>query len=157
MHQDSRGKYDLIDISQKRGNVSQDRANSCKRLLLTKKHIDIENSFLVYFWIGFTFLIYFKRLLFITALVSNVTDAVEMLIQHFAAATDQSELALLGDSKQSPACAKIALNALCPALYAIFRDGLKENIETSFGAVNNSVWQMVEATARQGNELSMTP
>ncbi|XP_045496759.1 uncharacterized protein LOC123695089 isoform X8 [Colias croceus] len=84
------------------------------------------------------------------ALVSNVTDAVEMLIQHFSTATDQAELAFLGDSKQSPACAKIALNALCPALYAIFRDGLKENIETSFGAVNNSVWQMVESTARQG-------
>ncbi|XP_072929165.1 uncharacterized protein [Epargyreus clarus] len=84
------------------------------------------------------------------ALVSNVTDAVEMLIQHFSPATDQAELAFLGDSKQSPACAKIALNALCPALYAIFRDGLKESIETSFGSVNNSVWQMVEATARQG-------
>ncbi|KAI5631666.1 RUN domain-containing protein [Phthorimaea operculella] len=84
------------------------------------------------------------------ALVSNVTDAVEMMIQHFSTATDQAELAFLGDSKQSPACAKIALNALCPALYAVFRDGLKENIETSFGAVNNSVWQMVEATARQG-------
>ncbi|XP_053606041.1 uncharacterized protein LOC128672725 isoform X9 [Plodia interpunctella] len=102
VHQEGRGKYDFIDVSQKR------------------------------------------------ALVSNVTDAVEMLIQHFSSATDQAELAFLGDSKQSPACAKIALNALCPALYAIFRDGLKENIETSFGAVNNSVWQMVEATARQG-------
>ncbi|XP_052748706.1 uncharacterized protein LOC113519023 isoform X3 [Galleria mellonella] len=99
---DGRGKYDFIDVSQKR------------------------------------------------ALVSNVTDAVEMLIQHFSPATDQAELAFLGDSKQSPACAKIALNALCPALYAIFRDGLKDSIETSFGAVNNSVWQMVEATARQG-------
>lgn len=84
------------------------------------------------------------------ALVSNVTDAVEMLIQHFSSATDQAELAYLGNSKNSPACAKIALNALCPALYAIFRDGLKQSIETSFGAVNNSVWQMVEATARQG-------
>ncbi|XP_075975891.1 uncharacterized protein LOC142976425 isoform X3 [Anticarsia gemmatalis] len=102
IHHDARGKYDVIDVSQKR------------------------------------------------ALVSNVTDAVEMLIQHFSPATDQAELAFLGDSKESPACAKIALNALCPALYAIFRDGLKENIETSFGAVNNSVWQMVEATARQG-------
>ncbi|CAH0751963.1 unnamed protein product [Diatraea saccharalis] len=102
IHHEGRGKYDFIDVSQKR------------------------------------------------ALVSNVTDAVEMLIQHFSPATDQAELAFLGDSKHSPACAKIALNALCPALYAIFRDGLKENIETSFGAVNNSVWQMVEATARQG-------
>ncbi|CAB3235661.1 unnamed protein product [Arctia plantaginis] len=102
VHHEVRGKYDVIDVSQKR------------------------------------------------ALVSNVTDAVEMLIQHFSPATDQTELAFLGDSKESPACAKIALNALCPALYAIFRDGLKENIETSFGAVNNSVWQMVEATARQG-------
>lgn len=88
--------------------------------------------------------------------MSNVTDAVEMLIQHFSSATDQAELAFLGDSKQSPACAKIALNALCPALYAIFRDGLKENIETSFGAVNNSVWQMVESTARQGNSSTLS-
>lgn len=73
-----------------------------------------------------------------------------MLIQHFSTATDQAELAFLGDSKDSPACAKIALNALCPALYAVFRDGLKESIDTSFGAVNNSVWQVIETTARQG-------
>ncbi|VVC92547.1 unnamed protein product [Leptidea sinapis] len=102
LRQETRTKYDIIDVSQKR------------------------------------------------ALVSNVTDAVEMLIQHFSRATDQAELAFLGDSKNSPACAKIALNALCPALYAIFRDGLRESIDTSFGAVDNSVWQMVEATARQG-------
>ncbi|VVC92545.1 unnamed protein product [Leptidea sinapis] len=101
LRQETRTKYDIIDVSQKR------------------------------------------------ALVSNVTDAVEMLIQHFSRATDQAELAFLGDSKNSPACAKIALNALCPALYAIFRDGLRESIDTSFGAVDNSVWQMVEATARQ--------
>lgn len=127
-HQEGRAKYDVIDISQKRGTECFIFVNN-SRMLVSKYSDDVYLSL---------------------ALVSNVTDAVEMLIQHFSPATDQAELSFLGDSKHSPACAKIALNALCPALYAIFRDGLKESIETSFGAVDNSVWQMLEATARQG-------
>ncbi|KAJ8961767.1 hypothetical protein NQ318_021368 [Aromia moschata] len=77
------------------------------------------------------------------------------------AVTDSLELNALGDSTLNPACAKLALTTLCPALYAVLSDGLKPCLETSFGAINNSVWQVVEASAQQGpltkalNELVM--
>lgn len=44
----------------------------------------------------------------------------------------------------------IALNHLCPALYAILNHGLKPTLETVFGDITNSVWQVVEASAQQG-------
>ncbi|KAK5650643.1 hypothetical protein RI129_001672 [Pyrocoelia pectoralis] len=83
-------------------------------------------------------------------LVSAVTDAVEKVIHHFSPATNQSELIGLADSSLNPACAKIALTHLCPAIYAVLSDGLKANLETSFGPICNSVWQVVEASAQQG-------
>ncbi|KAF5277375.1 hypothetical protein FQA39_LY06188 [Lamprigera yunnana] len=83
-------------------------------------------------------------------LVSAVTDAVEKLIHHFSPAPNQSTLITLGDSNYNPLCAKIALSSLCPAIYAVLSDGLKENLETSFGPISNSVWQVVEASAQQG-------
>lgn len=95
------------------------------------------------------------------SLIQGVSDAVEKVIQHFSAATNQTELNQLGDSQVNPQCAKAALNYLCPALYAVLSDGLKPNLETSFGAIGNSVWQVVEASAQQGpltkalNELVM--
>ncbi|GJQ82071.1 hypothetical protein Trydic_g6943 [Trypoxylus dichotomus] len=95
------------------------------------------------------------------ALVSAVTDAVEKMIHHFSPATDQCELNALGDSEITPTCAKLALSCLCPSLYAVLSDGLKPTLETSFGAIGNSVWQVVEASAHQGpltkalNELVM--
>ncbi|KAJ8979938.1 hypothetical protein NQ317_003680, partial [Molorchus minor] len=82
------------------------------------------------------------------SLIKAVTDAVEQLMHHFSPASDQVELNALGDSSLNPACAKLALTTLCPALYA-------------FRAINNSVWQVVEASAQQGpltkalNELVM--
>lgn len=94
-------------------------------------------------------------------LVSAVTEAVEQIIHHFSPASDQCELNALGDSELTPACAKLALTCLCPALYAVLSDGLKSSLETSFGAIGNSVWQVVEASAQQGpltkalNELVM--
>ncbi|XP_044263071.1 uncharacterized protein LOC123010326 isoform X2 [Tribolium madens] len=95
------------------------------------------------------------------SLVNAVTDSVEQLINHFSSASNQSELNTLGDSGATPNCAKLALSTLCPALYAVLSDGLKPSLESSFGAINNSVWQVVEASAQQGpltkalNELVM--
>ncbi|KAJ3641779.1 hypothetical protein Zmor_028257 [Zophobas morio] len=95
------------------------------------------------------------------SLVNAVTDAVEQLINHFSSATNQADLNALGDSSMNPSCAKLALSTLCPALYAVLSDGLKPSLESSFGAINNSVWQVVEASAQQGpltkalNELVM--
>lgn len=94
-------------------------------------------------------------------LITAVTEAVESLIHHFSPATNQTELITLGDSSVNPTCAKLALSTLCPALYAVLSDGLKPNLETSFGALGNSVWQVVEASSQQGpltkslNELVM--
>ncbi|XP_046684117.1 uncharacterized protein LOC124369951 isoform X3 [Homalodisca vitripennis] len=44
----------------------------------------------------------------------------------------------------------VALSALCPALYSLLSDGLKPSLDTPFGDINNSVWQVVEASAQQG-------
>jgi hypothetical protein len=95
------------------------------------------------------------------SLMNAVTDAVEQLVNHFRSANNQAELNMLGDSGINPSCAKLALSTLCPALYAVLSDGLKPSLESSFGAINNSVWQVVEASAQQGpltkalNELVM--
>ncbi|XP_039289905.1 uncharacterized protein LOC111050470 isoform X3 [Nilaparvata lugens] len=43
-----------------------------------------------------------------------------------------------------------ALNTLCPALYSLLSDGLKPSLETPFGEVANSVWQVIEASSQQG-------
>lgn len=44
----------------------------------------------------------------------------------------------------------VVLDVLCPALYALFSENLKPVLETSFGSVNNSVWQLIEASSKQG-------
>lgn len=84
------------------------------------------------------------------SLINAVTDSVEQIMHHFSPASNQFELNTLGDASLNPACAKLALTTLCPALYAVLSDGLKPSLETSFGAINNSVWQVVEASAQQG-------
>ncbi|XP_077297144.1 uncharacterized protein LOC143918910 isoform X2 [Arctopsyche grandis] len=56
---------------------------------------------------------------------------------------------------------RLIVGLLCPALYGLFSDGLRDSIDTPFGPANNSVWQVIEASARQGpitkslNELVM--
>ncbi|XP_066157352.1 uncharacterized protein [Euwallacea fornicatus] len=84
------------------------------------------------------------------SLINGVLDAVDQVMQHFSPASDQQELNVLGDSSVNPASAKLTLTTLCPALYAVLSDGLKPCLETSFGAINNSVWQVVEASSQQG-------
>nr|CAD7393197.1 unnamed protein product [Timema cristinae] len=89
-------------------------------------------------------------------LVTAVSDAVEQMISHFSAAQNQTHCGQLGDSGSTPACAHLALSKLCPALYAVLCDGLKPSLETAFGAINNSVWQVVEASAQQGQLMFLT-
>ncbi|KAJ9580660.1 hypothetical protein L9F63_024161 [Diploptera punctata] len=84
------------------------------------------------------------------ALMTAIADAVEQIICHFAAAEGQAHCIMLGDSSQTPACAHLALTKLCPALYAILSDGLRPTLDTAFGSIQNSVWQVVEASAQQG-------
>ncbi|XP_069675487.1 uncharacterized protein [Periplaneta americana] len=84
------------------------------------------------------------------ALVTAVSDAVEQMICHFSAAENQNHCSMLGDSSHTPACAQLALSKLCPALYAVLSDGLRPTLDTAFGSIQNSVWQVVEASAQQG-------
>jgi hypothetical protein len=86
----------------------------------------------------------------LAALVTAVSDAVEQMICHFSAAQNQAHCSILGDSSHTPACAQLALSKLCPALYAVLSDGLQPTLHTAFGSVQNSVWQVVEASAQQG-------
>lgn len=94
-------------------------------------------------------------------LINSVQEAVEKIMAYFAPAATELELQHLGNAEANPQCAKLALSLLCPALYAVLSDGLKPSLETSFGAITNSVWQVVEASAQQGpltkplNELVM--
>lgn len=96
-----------------------------------------------------------------TGLIQAVKDAVDVVIDHFAIANNHTELTRLGNTNETPQCAKLLLSTLCPALYAILGDGLKSNIETAFGAIGNSVWQVVESSSHDGpltkslNELVM--
>ncbi|XP_017885520.1 uncharacterized protein LOC108628252 isoform X3 [Ceratina calcarata] len=47
-------------------------------------------------------------------------------------------------------CAQICVSTLCPALYAVMLDGLKPHLNSTFGPITNSVWQVVEASSQQG-------
>lgn len=94
-------------------------------------------------------------------LINSVREAVEQIMNYFAPASTELELQQFGDASINPICAKLTLSLLCPALYAVLSDGLKPSLETSFGTIHNSVWQVVEASAQQGpltkplNELVM--
>ncbi|CAG0894278.1 unnamed protein product [Cyprideis torosa] len=44
----------------------------------------------------------------------------------------------------------VILQTLCPALYTLLSDGLREDLDTLFGPVRNSVWKVIEATSQGG-------
>lgn len=57
------------------------------------------------------------------------------------------EAANEGDGESLPST---VLDSLCPPLYSLLSDGLRPKIDTAFGPIGNSVWQVVEASAQQG-------
>lgn len=46
--------------------------------------------------------------------------------------------------------ANLCLYQLCPSLYAVLSDGLKEEIDTPFGPIKSSVWNVIEASSQKG-------
>lgn len=82
-------------------------------------------------------------------LVTAVGDAVERVVSHFSAAESRQHCCALGDSVRTPAVARVALGQLCPALYAALCDGLRPELDTAFGPIPNSLWQVVEASAQK--------
>lgn len=65
-------------------------------------------------------------------------------------AVDEAVKGITDVSNCEETMAQIALDRLCPALYAVLNHGLRPTLETAFGDINNSVWQVVEASSQQG-------
>ncbi|XP_011703093.1 PREDICTED: uncharacterized protein LOC105459091 isoform X4 [Wasmannia auropunctata] len=79
-------------------------------------------------------------------MVSSVHRAVDLLLKYWNADSNHSRPSYNERSE----CAQICLSNLCPALYAIMSDGLKPHLNSTFGPITNSVWQVVEASSQQG-------
>ncbi|XP_032684206.1 uncharacterized protein LOC116850262 isoform X2 [Odontomachus brunneus] len=79
-------------------------------------------------------------------MVSSVNKAVDLLLKYWNADTDHTR----HNYNEKNECAQICLSSLCPALYAIMSDGLKPHLNSTFGPITNSVWQVVEASSQQG-------
>jgi len=65
-------------------------------------------------------------------------------------AVDEAAKSIINAADCEETMARIALDHLCPALYAVLNHGLRPTLETAFGDINNSVWQVVEASSQQG-------
>eukprot|EP00095_Tigriopus_kingsejongensis_P007243 maker-scaffold435_size171904-snap-gene-0.29 protein:Tk07243 transcript:maker-scaffold435_size171904-snap-gene-0.29-mRNA-1 annotation:"hypothetical protein KGM_08503" len=63
-----------------------------------------------------------------------------------------------GTSGMSPSTSArcILFHELCPALYAIMSDGLKNEVITSFGRMKTTVWSVIEALTRQGQAAAQS-
>ncbi|KAG5326645.1 RUSC2 protein, partial [Pseudoatta argentina] len=79
-------------------------------------------------------------------MVSSVNRAVDLLLKYWNADSNHSR----PNYNERNECAQICLSNLCPALYAIMSDGLKPHLNSTFGPITNSVWQVVEASSQQG-------
>ncbi|XP_011173409.2 uncharacterized protein LOC105205667 isoform X1 [Solenopsis invicta] len=79
-------------------------------------------------------------------MVLSVNRAVDLLLKYWNADSNHSR----PNSNERNECAQICLSNLCPALYAIMSDGLKPHLNSTFGPIANSVWQVVEASSQQG-------
>ncbi|XP_020294993.1 uncharacterized protein LOC109860372 isoform X3 [Pseudomyrmex gracilis] len=79
-------------------------------------------------------------------MISSVNKAVDLLLKYWNAESNHSRL----NYNEKNECAQICLSNLCPALYAIMSDGLKPHLNSTFGPISNSVWQVVEASSQQG-------
>ena len=66
-----------------------------------------------------------------------------------------TSLITTGTSAMTPAVAQLALDKLCPAVYALLSDGLHPSLQSLFGKINNSVWRVIEVTS-QISELKWT-
>ena len=75
-----------------------------------------------------------------------VNKAVDVLVKYWHAEPIQSKQEYIENNE----CSQLCLGNLCPPLYAIMSDGLKPQLNSTFGPIANSVWQVVEASSQQG-------
>ncbi|XP_033226568.1 uncharacterized protein LOC117179048 isoform X3 [Belonocnema kinseyi] len=75
-----------------------------------------------------------------------VNKAVDLLLKYWHAEPIRSRQGYNDNNE----CSQLSLGNLCPPLYAIMSDGLKPQLNSTFGPIANSVWQVVEASSQQG-------
>ncbi|KAF6208542.1 hypothetical protein GE061_017000 [Apolygus lucorum] len=76
-------------------------------------------------------------------IIDNISENKKTLIDGIAEAVDK----VVNYNEEN--VSQIVLDCLCPTLYALLSDGLKPQLDTPFGPINNTVWQVVEASAQQ--------
>ncbi|XP_043267782.1 uncharacterized protein [Venturia canescens] len=76
----------------------------------------------------------------------SVNKAVDLLVKYWHTQPIQTSRDYIDKNE----CAQLCVSNLCPALYAIMSDGLKPQLNSTFGPIANSVWQVVEASSQQG-------
>ncbi|XP_012276406.1 uncharacterized protein LOC105697569 isoform X2 [Orussus abietinus] len=79
-------------------------------------------------------------------MMKSTGKAVDLLLKYWNSEPIQSRQGY-NDKNE---CSQICLSNLCPSLYAIMSDGLKPHLNSTFGPITNSVWQVVEASSQQG-------
>ncbi|XP_050574054.1 uncharacterized protein LOC126914323 isoform X1 [Bombus affinis] len=79
-------------------------------------------------------------------MILSVNKAVDLLLKYWNTESIHSRQ----NYNDKNECAQICVSNLCPALYAIMSDGLKSHLNSTFGPITNSVWQVVEASSQQG-------
>lgn len=82
----------------------------------------------------------------LSEMILSANKAVDLLLKYWNGESTHSRQ----NYSDKNECAQICLNNLCPALYAIMSDGLKPHLNSTFGPITNSVWQVVEASSQQG-------
>jgi hypothetical protein len=79
-------------------------------------------------------------------MIWSVEEAVEALLKFWHSEPVSSRQGYNDNNE----CSQLCLGQLCPALYAVMSDGLKPQLNSTFGPIANSVWQVVEASSQQG-------
>lgn len=79
-------------------------------------------------------------------MILSANKAVDLLLKYWNSESTHSRQSYSDKNE----CAQICLSNLCPALYAIMSDELKPHLNSTFGPITNSVWQVVEASSQQG-------
>ncbi|XP_006558765.1 uncharacterized protein LOC726949 isoform X2 [Apis mellifera] len=79
-------------------------------------------------------------------MILSANKAVDLLLKYWNSESIHSRQ----NYNDKNECAQICVSNLCPALYAIMSDGLKSHLNSTFGPITNSVWQVVEASSQQG-------
>ncbi|XP_063802676.1 AP-4 complex accessory subunit RUSC1 isoform X1 [Pseudophryne corroboree] len=77
--------------------------------------------------------------------------SVEKIVSHFNTSRNQVQKTQLGDSRLSPTLGYLILNHLCPSLYALLGDGLKQyQKDVIVGRRRLSPWSLVETSSKTG-------